>query len=111
LRVLGQSFGAIAPHFLFSAWFAKPDWVKQNPAIAKAFATVVAQAAAYTNGHHAETVSLASAFTGIPATAYSGMTRAINGTDLRAADIQPVIDAAAKYHIITNGFAADELIK
>jgi NitT/TauT family transport system substrate-binding protein len=111
LRVLGQSFGAIAPHFLFSAWFAKPEWVKQNPAAAKAFATVVAQAAKYTNGHHAETVPLASAFTGIPMPDYVRMTRAINGTELRAADIQPVIDAAAKYHIIASGFSADELIK
>jgi NitT/TauT family transport system substrate-binding protein len=110
-RVLGQSFGAIAPRFLFSAWFAKPDWVNQNPAAAKAFATVVAQAAMYTNSHHAETVPLASAFTGISASAYAGMTRAVNGTELRAADIQPVIDAAAKYHIIANGFSADELIK
>jgi ABC-type nitrate/sulfonate/bicarbonate transport system substrate-binding protein len=111
LRVLGQSFGAIAPHFLLSAWFAKPEWVKQNPTIANAFATVLAQAAAYTNAHQAETVPLASAFTGIPVSAYSSMTRGINGTDLRAADIQPVIDAAAKYHIIANDFSADELLK
>jgi NitT/TauT family transport system substrate-binding protein len=111
LKVLGPSFSAIAPHFLFSAWFAKPEWVKANSAVAKAFASVVAQAAAYTNGHHAETAEMASAFTTIPLAAYASMTRAINGTDLRASDIQPVIDAAAKYHIITNGFAADELLK
>ena len=77
----------------------------------ESFAAVVAQAAAYTNAHHAETVEIASAFTTIPVAVYGGITRAINGTDLRAADIQPVIDAAAKYHIIANGFPADELLK
>jgi NitT/TauT family transport system substrate-binding protein len=110
VRALGPSFGAIAPHFLFSAWFTTQDFADKHPEIVVKFSRIVAQAAAYTNAHHAQTASLIAAFTSISPATIDKMTRAICGDVVRTADIQPFIDTAAKYHFIEHGFPASDLV-
>jgi NitT/TauT family transport system substrate-binding protein len=109
-RSLGPSFGAIAPHFLFSGWFTTKDWADKHPDAVKRFARVWAQAAAYVNAHHDEMEPLLATFTAIPIEVLHKMTRGVYGTTLTASDIQPVVDAAAKYQMIDKPFAAQELI-
>jgi NitT/TauT family transport system substrate-binding protein len=109
-RSLGPSFGAIAPHFLFSGWFTTKDWAAKHADIVKRFARVWADAATYANAHHAETEPLIADFTLISLDDVHKMTRGVFATTLRAADIQPVIDVAAKYQMIDKPFPAQELI-
>jgi NitT/TauT family transport system substrate-binding protein len=109
-RSLGASFGAIAPHFLFSGWFTTKEWAAAHADIAKRFVRVWAEAAAYANGHHDDTEPLLAQFTLIPIEILHKMTRGVYGTTLSAADIQPVIDVAAKYQMIERSFPAQELI-
>jgi NitT/TauT family transport system substrate-binding protein len=109
-RSLGPSFGAIAPHFLFSGWFTTKAWATQHPDIVKRFARVWADAAAYANAHHAETEPLIAGFTLISLDDVHKMTRGVFGTALKASDIQPVIDVAVKYQMIDHPFPAQELI-
>jgi NitT/TauT family transport system substrate-binding protein len=109
-RSLGPSFGAIAPHFLFSGWFTTKAWAAQHADIVKRFARVWADAATYANAHHAETEPLIADFTLISLDDVHKMTRGVFGTTLKASDIQPVIDIAAKYQMIEHPFSAQELI-
>jgi NitT/TauT family transport system substrate-binding protein len=109
-RSLGPSFGAIAPHFLFSGWFTTKAWATQHPDIVKRFARVWADAAAYANAHHAETEPLIAGFTLISLDDVHKMTRGVFGIALKASDIQPVIDVAVKYQMIDHPFPAQELI-
>ncbi len=110
-RSLGPSFGAIAPHFLFSGWFTTKDWADKHPDALKKFQRVWAQAAAYVNAHHDEMEAPLATFTGIPLDVLHKMTRGVYGTTLSAKDIQPVVDAAAKYQMIDKPFPAQELIE
>ena len=57
-RLLGKPLDAIAPRFLLSAWLASADFIQKNPQAVKAYQTVMADAARYTNAHQDETVDL-----------------------------------------------------
>jgi NitT/TauT family transport system substrate-binding protein len=112
VRSLGSAYAAIAPHFLFSGWFTTTDWAKQHPDLVKKFAQVINQAGDYTNAHHAETAPILGQFSGVPAEVFDHMSqRAFAGTKLRAEDIQPLIDRAARYSIIPHAFPAKEMIE
>jgi NitT/TauT family transport system substrate-binding protein len=110
LRTLAGAYGAIAPQFLFSAWFSTKAWVHDHPEAARRFARILAQAAQYTNTHHRETAAMVAKFTSIPQDVIEHMTRTPSATALDAAMLQPIIDAALKYKVIARGFAATEMI-
>ena len=109
-RALGPSFGAIAPHFLFSGWFTTKAWASEHPDVVRKFARVWADAAVYANGHHDEMEQLLAPFLLIPIETLHKMTHGVYGTMLNAGDMQPVIDVAAKYQMIEKAFPAQELI-
>jgi NitT/TauT family transport system substrate-binding protein len=109
-RSLGPSFGAISPHVLFSAWFTTKEWADKHADVAKRFARVWAQAAAYVNAHHEEMEPTLAQFMSMPLDVLHKMTRGVYATAMTAADIQPVVDAAAKYQMIEKPFPAGELI-
>jgi len=71
---------------------------------------VWAQAAAYVNAHHEEMEPPLAQFMSMPLDVLHKMTRGVYATAMTAADIQPVVDAAAKYQMIEKPFPAGELI-
>jgi NitT/TauT family transport system substrate-binding protein len=111
VRSLGSAYGAISPHFLVAGWFATTSWQAAHPDLVRRFSRAFSEAAAYSNAHHAETAPLMADLTKIPLSVYSKLgQRAYIATSLKADDIQPLIDAAAKYGIISRSFPAQELI-
>jgi NitT/TauT family transport system substrate-binding protein len=110
VRILGKSFDAIAKEFLIAAWFCTTDYVAHNRETVRKFVNVVRRATVYANGHHAETVPLLSAFSGIQPAAIMAMDRNTNATSLDPKLVQPTIDAAAKYQLIERPFPASEII-
>ena len=109
LRVI-PVYNAIAATFLISAWFMSTEYTAKHPDVARAFARVVAAAAGYANAHHAETAPIMAQFTGIPLDVMLRMPRALQGTTLVPALIQPGIAAAAKYGLLKKAFPAEEII-
>lgn len=110
LRVLGPAYSAIGPLWLVSAFYTTADWADRHRDIVKKFGQVLVEAATYTNAHHAETAPMLAEFTSIPLDVVQHMVRTDCGTALNPAQIQPVIDAAAKYAIVGHGFPAQELV-
>jgi NitT/TauT family transport system substrate-binding protein len=110
VRVIGRPDDAIATRFMITGWFATADYVAKNRSVVERFAQVVRQAAAYTNKHHAETVDLIAAFSGMDPAVLASMTRATIADGIDVRDIQPIIDTAAKYKVIDRAFDAQELI-
>jgi len=110
VHVLGDPYGALAPLYLISGWFATTDWVKAHPEAAQRFARVVEETSAYANAHHAETAPVLADFSKIPLPVIAKMTRAVLGTSLTPALIQPVIDASVKYGVLAHTFNAAEII-
>ena len=109
-RNLGDPSGGIAQSFLATAWITTTDYVQKNRATVRAFTTVLAKAAAFANAHQAETAPILAKYSGIELATVTHMTRAKFETALEVREIQPVIDAAAKYKVIPKGFDAREII-
>jgi NitT/TauT family transport system substrate-binding protein len=110
VRVIARPAGAIAKHYLITAFFATDAYLAKNGEAVAKFVQTLRAAAAYTNAHHAETIAMTAAFWGIDPAALSSMTRATVGLTLEPREIQPVVDAAAKYGVIDKTFDARQLI-
>jgi NitT/TauT family transport system substrate-binding protein len=110
VRVLGPVYDGIAKHFLVTAWYAMDGYVKGNADTVRRFAATVRDANAYCQSHPAETLPIIAAFEKIDPATLAGTVRAAYPATLDARDIQPVIDAAAKYKLLERPFPAAELI-
>jgi NitT/TauT family transport system substrate-binding protein len=95
---------------LETAYYATRDYVDKNRDTVARFAKVMAQAAAYSNTHLAETVPLFAAFANIDAETAAQMHHTWEATEFDPRSIQPVIDLAAKYKIIPRELDARDFI-
>lgn len=109
-RNLGDPSIGIAPHFLATAWISSTDYVKSNGATVQKFVAVLAKASAFANTHQPQTAPTLAKYSGIELGTVQHMARAHFEPVLDAKDIQPVIDAAAKYKAIARGFDARDII-
>jgi NitT/TauT family transport system substrate-binding protein len=112
MRSIATVFTAIAPRFLETAWFTTADYAAKNRDILARFTKVMADASVYVNAHSPEIADILAPFTGFTAASIldNGISYVSNTADPR--DIQPLIDAMAKYGLIDRRLdAADLLIK
>jgi NitT/TauT family transport system substrate-binding protein len=109
-RVLANTLEAVAKRFLFSGWFANADRMNATSEPYARFARVLRNAAAYANAHHDQTVPMLAAFTGIEPQVIVKMNRATYGSTLTRIDVQPLIDAAARYGVIPSAFNGSAII-
>jgi NitT/TauT family transport system substrate-binding protein len=109
-RIVAPVFDSISGRFMISGWFATSGYVAQHRDLVTRFERVMQQAEDYANTHHAETLDLVAQFTGVDASVIAGMVRPTYPAALDARDIQPIIDAEAKYKAIDHSFSATELI-
>jgi NitT/TauT family transport system substrate-binding protein len=110
VRILAPAMDAVAPEFPYSGWFTSSAWAAKHRDLVQAFARVVAESTAYTNAHHSETAAMLAAFTGQTVEVIEHSNRPELGTTLHLSQIQPLIDLAAKYKIISRAFPARELV-
>jgi NitT/TauT family transport system substrate-binding protein len=109
-RALGYIVDAIGSRVLQSAWFTTDSYAAKNPELVKRFVSVLRRASDYTNRHPDDTIDLLASFTGMDAATIKKMPRSYAGTTIEAREVQPLIDAAAKYKLIEKPFPAQELI-
>jgi NitT/TauT family transport system substrate-binding protein len=110
LRLLANSFNAVAPNFLPSMWVATIPWVAAHPVETKAFIGAMRETAVWANGHHRESAAILTAYAKIPPETLQAATRVTYATVLTAQSIQPNIDVAAKYGFLQATFPARDLI-
>jgi NitT/TauT family transport system substrate-binding protein len=109
-RVFAWTCDSVGKYYLQAGYFCTTDYAAKNADVVARFARVIAEASAYTNTHPAETVDMIAKFTGVSPEDVAGMTRVTCGIKLDPAQIQPVVDVAAKYKIIPARFDAREMI-
>jgi NitT/TauT family transport system substrate-binding protein len=110
-HTIGTPYVSIAPSFLVTAFFAYRPWVEAHRRETAAFQSVYMRGAAYSNAHHDELLPMVSSFSHIPLEVLQHETYApVPSNGLDPALIQPVIDAAAKYHAIPRSFPAKDFI-
>lgn len=112
VRVFASTYDAIAPRFTISAWFTTADWVKKNPAAAKAFVTAMRESNAWANKpeNHAASGEILAKHTSISADIIPKITRATYGDLFEVALAQPLIDAGAKYHSLAKSMPAKDML-
>jgi len=108
LHELAACYDAIAKEFLIGAWFATSTWAKAHPEELKRFVGATIEAGKWANAHHAESAKILEKYTKIQVT--TGMRRAVYADRLEAAQMQPLIDAAAKYGALKAPFRAADLV-
>lgn len=109
-RIFAQAYDAIAPRFLIGGWVATRDWAAANADAVRRFNAAIRVASAWCNGHRAESAEILGRITHVDVAAIRTMTRAtFSERESPAALLQPVIDAAAKYGIVSAMPAADLL--
>lgn len=110
MRTLVAPYRSLGKDFLFSVWFANGSWVSAHRDAALRFSQIMHDATVYTNAHYDELIPLISSYTKMTPDEIRASRRVPATPSLKAAQIQPVIDAAARYHEIDKAFPAQELI-
>ncbi len=108
-RTLGDVMGSIAPTYMFGAFIARSDWATQHADLVRKFVRIMADSATYTNAHPAQTAAMMAEVTKIPLPVMQNMKRVVSATRLDPNLLQPLIEAAAKYNLLSHSFPAAEL--
>lgn len=110
IRRIGSTFDSVSPLFAPSVWFTTSDWVKKNPAAAKAYVQAMHDTAVWANTHRKESAAILAKYTKQPLEQIETLTRATYGDKITPELIQPDIDVAAKYGVIKASFSAADII-
>jgi NitT/TauT family transport system substrate-binding protein len=110
VKRLAVPYTTIGKHFFTSVWVAMAPWVDTHRDLALKFAEIHRRATIYTNSHWNDVLPLVSSYTKIPLETLRGMRGNTGATSVVPEDIQPMIDIAAKYHVIPSAFSAKEMI-
>ncbi|MFN2460825.1 MAG: ABC transporter substrate-binding protein [Candidatus Velthaea sp.] len=110
LRVVAAPYTSIAPDFLIGSWFTTNDWVKAHADAARRFESVMRETADWANKNPAKSAEILAKYTKLPPATLKTMARSTYSERNSTAEIQPVIDAAARYGFIDAPFPAAELI-
>jgi NitT/TauT family transport system substrate-binding protein len=103
-RALTDPIAPLGSRVLEAAWFTTTDFAAKNPDVIRKFSSVLAAASAYCNQHPDQTVGLLASFAKFDPDVIAHMTRDKYDLKLTPTDIQPVVDAAAKFGMIPSRF-------
>jgi NitT/TauT family transport system substrate-binding protein len=109
VRVVEGPNSAI-PEFLGAAWFSTADYANKNRDVVRRFAAVMADVAHWANAHQSESGDILAKAGKMDPAAVRGMVRCTYADTVRVAQIQPLLDAAARAGILSRQVAASELI-
>ncbi len=111
LVVLADTYAAIGNSFLISNWFTTRDWLARNPEPAKRLVATIYESARWANAHHDLTAPILVKYAKLEPERVHAMRRCPYATaSLLAAQLQPVLDAAARYKTIEHPANAADLI-
>jgi NitT/TauT family transport system substrate-binding protein len=109
-RIFSSPYEAIARVFVQTAWFAADDWIAKNPRTVRQCALAIRAAQRWANQHPREATVLFEKHSGLTAEMLKNAVPSHYGEVLDPAQMQPVLDVAAKYHAIPQAIAAKDLI-
>jgi NitT/TauT family transport system substrate-binding protein len=109
-RVLANSYNTIADRFILNAFYARREWLADNPDLARRLAAALYDAARWANTHHADTLAILVKYGKVDPDKLSGVRRATYATAFDPALLRPVLDIALKYKAIDRPMTAAEMI-
>jgi NitT/TauT family transport system substrate-binding protein len=109
VRVLADAYAAVSNRWVTSTYVARTDWAPQHADALRRFVRVTYQSAAYTNPRKAETIPIMAEVTKISPSVYAKLTRGDGATTSDPSLLQPIIDMAARYKVLSRSFPAKEM--
>jgi ABC-type nitrate/sulfonate/bicarbonate transport system substrate-binding protein len=109
-RAIGKPYDVIGEKFLISGFFAQPDVISANRDAIERLARAHHDANVFANAHPDQTAPWLAEIAHLDVASVLQYNRAYLSEVLLAADIQPMIDAAARFNIIERSFDAKEII-
>ena len=110
VRIIGYPYDAIGKHFSGGLLIANTNWVADHRDLVERFLRVMQTAGAYVHAHEDELSPMLAAYAGLDPATMVKTKHEGRGVAITTADLQPVIDAAAKYKVIPQAFPASDLI-
>ena len=108
VRIFSTPMESIGSEFLFGVWFTTIAYAKAHPDVVKGFAAAMVAAANWANRNQGESAKILEAHTGVTMGANAARVLFANKLDVK--QIQPVIDASAKYGALKASFPASQLL-
>jgi len=108
LRSIGAPNDGIGPNWIEGGFFCTVDFVKNQRDVVRRFADAIAETNAWANGNHEMTSKILEKYSKTPVN--PAMKRMFFPSRLRADELQPLIDAAAKYGVLQAPFPARDII-
>jgi len=108
VRILSTPMDSIGKEWIIGTWFTTAAYAKAHPDVIKAFAAAMVMSADWANHNQAESGKLLEAQTGV--TLGANASRVIFADRLDVHDMQPLIDASAKYGALKASFPASQLL-
>jgi NitT/TauT family transport system substrate-binding protein len=106
VRIFAKSYDAIGKRLFGSVWFASEDWAAQHPDVVRKFAAAINQAGAWATRNPVAAAKVLQKYMKVTYTqAHEYHARTIDPTF-----IQPIIDSAVRYKLLTTPMNANDLI-
>ncbi|HEY5349664.1 MAG TPA: hypothetical protein VIJ64_08020, partial [Candidatus Lustribacter sp.] len=109
-RVLANSYDTVAEHFILNAFYARHDWLTDNPDLAHRLAAALYDAARWANAHHADTLAILVKYGKLDPDKLANVRRATYATSFDAALLRPVLDIGLKYKVIDKVPTSSDMI-
>ncbi|MBV8491781.1 MAG: ABC transporter substrate-binding protein [Candidatus Eremiobacteraeota bacterium] len=109
VRVLADAYAAVSERWITSSYITNVEFAAKHADALRKFVRVTYEAAGYTNSHKSETVPMMSERTKIPLETYTKLTRGDGSTATDPALLQPIIDMAVRYKVLSRSFPAKEM--
>jgi ABC-type nitrate/sulfonate/bicarbonate transport system substrate-binding protein len=109
-RLFAKPFDTIGSPVSIGAFFSTIDWVRKYPTQTRHFADAIYAAGRWANTHHDESAIILAKYTKMELPTIRAMVRSLSAEQLTPQMLQPMLDAAFRYNLLTRRVTADELI-
>jgi NitT/TauT family transport system substrate-binding protein len=108
-RTIGDVYSALPQGFAINVWFTTRSWAQAHPQLLAKLITVFQTTARWANAHPRESGVILEKYAKVSPPVVHDMNRCVYGTRLDPKSIQPNIDLALKYGLLSRSFPATEL--
>lgn len=109
-KLIAYPMSAIGARVQLGGWIASAAWASANAELVASFAGAIAKTNVWANAHHDLTARTLVRIGRLDPKVVATMNRATFASALVAAELQPAIDAAARYGAIAQSFPAQSMI-
>jgi len=109
-RILADAYDAIGSRYIIGCWFTTTQWAAAHADLAARFAQVIARTAQWANTHKPQSGDILAKYGKMDPAVAATMLRVDYAPRFVKAEMQPVIDLAARYGGLAASFPADELV-